>query len=93
MRKNFTLVAILIHVLTIDPKNIRFYLIFCASFRGLFPINVRICINSTSHLLRVENRNETRDREEKVKKNKEKINTFFYIKFQLEKLGNCRQMG
>lgn len=82
IRKNVTLVAILIHVLTIDPKNIQFYLIFRASFRGLpvlFCINARIRINSTCHLLRVENRNETRDREEKVNKNNEKINTFFFI--------------
>lgn len=67
---NFTLVAILIHVLTIDPKSIQFYLIFCASCRGLpvrFCINARICINFTSHLLRVKNRNETRDREGKGK--------------------------
>lgn len=88
IRKNVTLVAILIHVLTIDPKNIQFYLIFRASFRGLpvlFCINARICINSTCHLLRVENRNETRDREEKVNKNNEKINTFFLYKISVRK--------
>jgi hypothetical protein len=80
-KKDFSLIAILIRVLTIGPKNIQFYLIFCASFRGLparFCINARICINSTSHLLRVKNRDETRDREEKVNKNNEKIHIFSY---------------